>query len=151
MQFVWGDWAGTYTGEVDSSSIPYGHGLFESNSKKDDVLWRYIGEWKDGLPNGEGAIYYDNCTIEAGTFENGELIKGRRLTAGSISYTEIAQQLTRSAGTEEAAYIGNKHSMRFHLPGCRSVTTMKDTNKVEFFSRDEAIERGYIPCGDCHP
>jgi len=48
-------------------------------------------------------------------------------------------------------YIGNKSTKKFHLPGCSSANDMKDSNKVYFSSREEAIEAGYIPCKRCHP
>lgn len=49
------------------------------------------------------------------------------------------------------AYIGNKNSMKFHKLGCGSVTDMKEKNKVELYSRAEALNRGYDPCGRCKP
>ena len=48
-------------------------------------------------------------------------------------------------------YIGNSHTKKFHLPSCPSVSNMKDSNKVEFDSRDEAISEGYVPCKQCNP
>ena len=49
------------------------------------------------------------------------------------------------------AYIGNKNSKKFHEPDCSSVDEMKEKNKKELFSRDEAIDLGYDPCGRCKP
>ena len=34
---------------------------------------------------------------------------------------------------------------------CSSVDDMKEKNKVEFYSRDEAINQGYEPCKRCNP
>lgn len=149
MPFVWSDWAGFYTGEVDSNNIPYGHGLFESVTLSNNETWRFVGEWKDGLPNGDGAIYYDDCSIDIGTFQNGEMIKGRHFAAASISVTDIVVE-TKTLNTE-TAYIGNKKTMKFHQPSCHSVETMNEKNKVEFSTREEAIEMNYAPCGSCHP
>lgn len=50
-----------------------------------------------------------------------------------------------------AAYIGNKNSMKFHNPDCSGVQSMKEKNKVLLESREEAIEKGYVPCGMCQP
>lgn len=50
-----------------------------------------------------------------------------------------------------AAYIGNRNSKRFHVPDCASVAAMKEKNRVELASREEALEKGYKPCGNCHP
>lgn len=49
------------------------------------------------------------------------------------------------------AYIGNRSSMVFHHPGCSSVGRMSEHNKVCLGSREEAISRGFRPCGRCHP
>jgi len=51
----------------------------------------------------------------------------------------------------EGSYIGNKNSKVFHLPNCESVSAMSEKNKVEFNSRDDAINSGYRPCSSCDP
>ncbi|MGN0107109.1 MAG: Ada metal-binding domain-containing protein [Hominilimicola sp.] len=51
--------------------------------------------------------------------------------------------------TTEISYIGNKKSKKFHSPDCCSLPAEK--NRVEFSSRDEAVNRGYSPCGNCCP
>ncbi len=48
-------------------------------------------------------------------------------------------------------YIGNRNSMKFHLPNCPSVAKMSEGNKVRLNSRQEAIKSGYIPCLNCDP
>lgn len=48
-------------------------------------------------------------------------------------------------------YIGNRNTKKFHWPSCSSVGDMKEKNKVTLKSRDEAISKGYKPCGRCHP
>lgn len=49
-------------------------------------------------------------------------------------------------------YVLNTNSKKFHIPSCSSVNKMKESNK-EYFTgtRDEAIARGYSPCGNCKP
>ena len=49
------------------------------------------------------------------------------------------------------SYIGNSKSRVFHRSSCGSVKKMKDSNKVYFSSRDEAISRGYSGCKKCKP
>lgn len=52
----------------------------------------------------------------------------------------------------EHDYILNKRSKIFHWPDCDSVKKMSDNNKELFTgTREEAIEMGYKPCGNCHP
>lgn len=54
--------------------------------------------------------------------------------------------------TAQANYILNTNTKKFHYPTCSSVKNMKDKNKQEFHgTRDEAIAKGYSPCGRCKP
>ena len=50
-------------------------------------------------------------------------------------------------------YIANKSSKKFHYPDCKSVKQMKESNKVYFngVTREEMLEQGYDPCGNCDP
>ena len=50
-----------------------------------------------------------------------------------------------------APYIGNANSKKFHYSWCNSVSKMAAKNKVEFYSRDDAIAHGYQPCKNCNP
>ena len=49
----------------------------------------------------------------------------------------------------ESQYIGNKNSKKFHRPFCKNLPAEK--NRVYLNSRDEAIEQGFSPCGNCKP
>ena len=57
----------------------------------------------------------------------------------------------RMAIPDETGYIGNANRHIFHHPDCSSVTKMKEKNKVYFATREEAVEAGYTPCGQCKP
>lgn len=48
-------------------------------------------------------------------------------------------------------YVGNAGTGKFHLPGCASAKNIQEENRVEFFSRLQAILGGYEPCGRCKP
>lgn len=50
---------------------------------------------------------------------------------------------------DDGEYIGNKNSKKFHLPTCKNLPAEK--NRVYLYSRDEAIQKGYDPCGNCDP
>lgn len=50
---------------------------------------------------------------------------------------------------EEAAYIGNLNSKKYHLPTCGGLP--KEENRVYFTSVDAAEKAGYEPCGNCNP
>ncbi|MBR5329423.1 MAG: MBL fold metallo-hydrolase [Firmicutes bacterium] len=50
---------------------------------------------------------------------------------------------------EDAAYIGNSNSKKFHLPDCGSLP--EEQNSVYFATKEEALSQGYEPCGRCKP
>ncbi len=149
MRYVFLDWAGEYTGQLDSGGIPFGYGIFISETVMDGELWHYIGSWENGLPEGEGAIYFEDGNMRKGTFSQGVLISGMIYTATGLAAVPIT--IERTVSDSEVKYIGNKKSLRFHYPTCRSLSQMSEKNKVEFFGREEAIELHYIPCGECNP
>ncbi|MDO4289288.1 MAG: MBL fold metallo-hydrolase [Eubacterium sp.] len=78
---------------------------------------------------------------------------------GSTGDNQIQPQATAAAGTsdqaasealaQEAVYIGNKNSKKFHRPSCSGLPSEK--NALSFSSREEAIAQGYTPCGICAP
>jgi len=46
-------------------------------------------------------------------------------------------------------FIGNKNSEIFHRPSCSNLPAEK--NRVYFISRQEVVQSGYQPCGNCDP
>ncbi len=48
-------------------------------------------------------------------------------------------------------YMGNSNTRKFHLTSCDSASRTKESNRVYFETRDEAIEAGYEPCKRCKP
>ena len=49
-------------------------------------------------------------------------------------------------------YVLNKNKGKFHLPTCKSVSQMNESNKVFITcSREMLLAVGYEPCGNCHP
>lgn len=49
-------------------------------------------------------------------------------------------------------YVLNTNTHKFHYSWCSSVDQMKPSNRKDFYgTRDEAISKGYSPCGRCHP
>lgn len=49
------------------------------------------------------------------------------------------------------SYIGNKNTKKLHRISCSSVDDMKEKNKVEFTSKETALNKGYQPCKRCKP
>ncbi len=52
---------------------------------------------------------------------------------------------------KNAKYVGNRNSRIFHRKDCHYVKRMKETNKVYFADREEAIKAGFRPCKICKP
>lgn len=51
----------------------------------------------------------------------------------------------------EEYYIGNRNTMKFHRPTCKSIDKIDKDNKVTFTTRQEAIDQKYSPCEVCKP
>ena len=68
---------------------------------------------------------------------------GENAASGSQATSQTASQ------PEETAYIGNVNSRVFHLESCSNLPAQ--ANRVNFTSREAAVEAGYTPCGSCNP
>ena len=73
-----------------------------------------------------------------------------------IDYQTGESRLLPSADSpetsEDADYVLNTNSKKFHLPTCSSVTDMNPNNREDFQgTRDELVLAGYSPCGSCKP
>ena len=64
----------------------------------------------------------------------------------------IEEKVLQADSNEDADYIINIKTGKFHYPDCPSIDDMKDKNK-EYYSgnREQLIEKGYSPCGNCKP
>ncbi|MCC8142229.1 MAG: DNA/RNA non-specific endonuclease [Lachnospiraceae bacterium] len=57
-----------------------------------------------------------------------------------------------TASDEEADYILNTNTMKFHRPDCEGVADISEHNRQEYTgSRADLIEQGYSPCQTCNP
>lgn len=57
----------------------------------------------------------------------------------------------KSETDKEFEYVGNSGTKKFHYTYCGSADKITESNRVYFNSRDEAINRGYVPCKRCNP
>lgn len=57
----------------------------------------------------------------------------------------------KSETDKEFEYIGNSGTKKFHYTYCGSADKITESNRVYFNSRDDAINRGYVPCKRCNP
>lgn len=94
----------------------------------------------------DSVTVYLKTTSGKQTFTSSDFASGGH----SSSSSGPGSTATYNSGTSDS-YVGNSNSGKFHAPGCGDVNKMKDSNKVYFSSRDEAINAGYTPCGHCHP
>lgn len=95
---------------------------------------------------------------------------GEQTQSSSAPKTSQAQETPKESDNSEAVvqeapkedvnasipngitYVLNKNTMKFHLPGCSSVDTIKPKNREDTtMSRDEVIGSGYVPCKRCNP
>ena len=103
--------------------------------------------------NGDGICYNVYCyNVQPGIKINyatgdSEAEDGSAPYGSSAAVTKPAEQ-NNNSGT--ATFIANKNTKKLHYPYCGSVKQMKDKNKKELnCSREEAIQQGYSPCGNC--
>jgi len=90
----------------------------------------------------DGKVVF-NLTKPFNTYVSDEPNFGESSDDTSDSYT--------SSSNKESTYVASSDSNKFHYPYCTQAKRIKDSNKITFSSRDEAINTGYEPCGICYP
>lgn len=72
-------------------------------------------------------------------------------SGAGVSSSAVSAGSGASSGAA-GTYVLNLNSKKFHLPDCKSVKRMKESNKkVVHESRDQIISEGYDPCKNCNP
>lgn len=65
---------------------------------------------------------------------------------------EPSSDTQAGTSTAEAHYVLNNSTKKFHLPSCSSADDIKDSNREDYYgSREDLIERAYVPCKRCNP
>ena len=104
-----------------------------------------------GYLEGEATGVLDDATAEALT----QFQADADLTADGAATVETQEALFDDAAAEltieNAPFIGNSNTKKFHKAACGSVKEMKDGNKVPLADREDAIEQGFDPCKRCKP
>lgn len=73
---------------------------------------------------------------------------GESWETGDSAFSALESQ----AEEQEADYVLNTSSKKFHRPDCSSVDSMSGKNRQEYHgTREELIAQGYEPCGSCNP
>ena len=153
---------GNYTGHM-KNNMPEGFGIYETTTP-DGTSCHYIGQWVNGLMHGNGAMYWDDGSLEIGEYVKGIFLSGKYNYNGLKLLTSKAEgdetlnphwltsrQATTDTEKKTVQFIGNRNSRVFHTLDCDSVRTMKEKNKIEFYSIEEAKEKNYKPCSRCNP
>ena len=86
------------------------------------------------------------------TDQDGTIIaySGKDFLEWNINFdTKSIKKEAASSSSTEASYIGNKNSLKFHLPTCPNLPAA--SNQVDFDSREDAVSSGFSPCGVCKP
>lgn len=70
----------------------------------------------------------------------------------STTVTATDSDDTDETDETDQEYVLNTNTKKFHYPDCPSVDQMAEKNKkIVTWSRDEIIEKGYVPCKNCDP
>ena len=111
--------------------------------------------------NGEGVCFNVFCfNVQPGidiTYADGSNVleagmeAAEDATVGNIT-TEKFAFYTDEELLQNADYVANRNTLKFHYKYCESVDEIYETNKIYYKgSREELIEQGYVPCKRCNP
>ncbi len=104
-----------------------------------------------GLAPGETLAIADTAETAGDRSGTDRETEGRETESNKSDNDRPTESETKKAAPEYD-YILNTNTHKFHYPNCSSVKKMKDKNKWEFHgTREEVIDMGYKPCGNCHP
>lgn len=101
---------------------------------------------------GEIICYSDgtDCWFNVNNSDN--WLSGAELSSSETISTILTEATSATETSEQQEYVLNTHTMKFHYPDCSSITQMSDANKKAITaSRENLIQEGYSPCGNCNP
>lgn len=127
--------------ELDELTLPVGIAAGEKLTEEDAL------DDSQADPNKADSTENGSDPSKAGGTENGS-DPDRSDSSGSGS-GESYPDLDVPDGV---TYILNTNTMRFHRIDCKGAQTIKEHNREWFYgTRDEAMEKGFVPCGMCNP
>lgn len=102
---------------------------------------------------GEGILFNVYCyNVQPGIsidYATGDSWLNETTDAGSVNLSEPEAGVPEK---EEAAYILNTNTYKFHVPSCSSIKQMKEANMQEYTGhREDLVNQGYAPCKRCNP
>ena len=133
------------------------HGSSTSNSyyflRESNPEYVVISCGKDnmyGHPHEEALSRFRDLGAEVfRTDEQGTVIAVDDGTSITFNCEGKKSDRTHTSDYEDASYIGNINSKKYHLPSCSGLPN--EENRVYFKTIDAAEAAGYSPCGNCHP
>lgn len=89
-------------------------------------------------------------------FGSGEEVAGKtgaKADAAAVQNEDtVSAQDTQTVEWEDADYVLNRNTKKFHLPSCSSAADISVENAADFAgSREDLIDAGYEPCKRCNP
>ena len=75
------------------------------------------------------------------------------VTAGAALKSSVVDAaLVSQEKTAEIVYVVNTNTKKFHYPSCSSAGEIKEKNRKDTTeSREQLIQKGYVPCKRCNP
>jgi ketosteroid isomerase-like protein len=113
--------------------------------------------WDINLTNKDGKeVQNSGVTVIKIKFGKAEFVKDyifdtdeKFKTAWGVTETESVETVVEENIPGTPKLIGNTGTLVFHSSGCQYSKSKKCT--ADFSTREEAIEKGYKPCGTCKP
>jgi len=116
-----------------------------------DVVLRICAE-KDGVPGASVVAEWVSAHGAILWFVPGGEAEQETWQPADIAADAGSAASDDAGGDGYPDYVLNTNTEKFHYPDCPSVDEMKPENRVDFHgTRDEAVNRGYAPCGRCKP
>lgn len=134
------------TPEPEETTIPASTIEPQPQSAVDDCGWVNDPSYPDGGYCSYHPEWYAAVAAEQTTRTYSEPSYQDDYSQGNSNFQTWDEPYSGSA-----VYVGNANTMKFHYPGCSSVSKMSPSNRVDLYSREEAMNYGYVPCKICNP
>lgn len=134
---------GDYTGKTQFSVPAFSTSAAEKSEKTSSTETGHSSSVAETIP-----VVSDTDTPETEAAVQTEAAD-REQTNGP---TDATASVTEAAESTSRNYVLNTNTRKFHYPGCSSAARIKDKNRQEYHgTREELIQRGYVPCKNCNP
>lgn len=93
-------------------------------------------------------VLSNDATVADNVNSSEDSIKETSSSDSSQEDTSSSQDDDASSDTE---YWASAQATKFHKPSCEWAQKIKESNKIIYDSREDAIADGREPCGECNP